>query len=172
MFYWNVVNGNELRIVLASTDLLPVEGAVEITLTSKRALDDGETIPFRFVLVRFNEQDITDDAESEGGVAIGGVEIPDRFALRQNHPNPFNPSTTIRYEVPRVPEGSVHVQMMVYNVTGKLVRTLLDKSEGPGFHDVPWDGRDDRGQPVGSGVYFYRIQAGSFTATHKMVVVR
>jgi|ETNmetMinimDraft_8_1059916.scaffolds.fasta_scaffold00612_4 hypothetical protein len=94
--------------------------------------------------------------------------IPDVFALHQNYPNPFNPVTNIRYDIP---ENS-HVKMVVYDILGRQVRTLVNRDHDPGFYDVLWDGRNDRGEQISSGVYFYQINAGTFHKNAKMIVVK
>jgi len=91
-----------------------------------------------------------------------------RFELAQNYPNPFNPSTMIVFSLAR----PVEVHLAVYDVSGRLVRVLVNESRSAGNHRVEWDGRDGRGSSVASGVYFYRLQAGEFSATRKMVMLR
>jgi len=88
--------------------------------------------------------------------------------LDVNIPNPFNPSTTIQYELKVVGPAAVRV----YDVSGRLVRTLVDGVQSAGAHETRWDGRDERGQIVSSGVYFYRLEAGTFTQTRKMVLLK
>ncbi len=88
-------------------------------------------------------------------------------ALAQNVPNPFNPATAIRYEL--AAPGTVALR--VYDVRGRLVRTLVDASQSAGPHAVTWDGRDDGGRPAASGVYFYRLDAGRSVLSKKMVLV-
>ncbi len=96
--------------------------------------------------------------------------VPESFLLSQNYPNPFNPATTIDYTIP---EGAaIDVRFDIYNVRGRLVRVLVDKERQAGRHTVRWDGRDDQGKRVSSGLYFYRIAAGSFTSTRKMMILR
>lgn len=95
--------------------------------------------------------------------------VPTQFALYQNAPNPFNPTTTIRYDVP---SGSAHVTLSICDVSGRVVRTLVDRSETSGTHTVEWDGKDVVGENVSTGVYFYRLNAGSFTETKKMVFLK
>jgi len=88
--------------------------------------------------------------------------------LSQNQPNPFNPTTTIRYVLP-VRE---QVTLAIYDANGRLVRTLVNEVEGYGAHEVAWDGRDDGGVAMGSGVYFYRLRAGKRTESKKMVLLK
>ncbi|UCH85834.1 MAG: T9SS type A sorting domain-containing protein [Candidatus Latescibacterota bacterium] len=112
-------------------------------------------------------------------IAINGVSpgtgidptpvLPDRFALYQNTPNPFNPSTTIRFDVPA---AGGHVDLRIYDVSGRLVRTLVDGTVPAGEQSVVWDGRDNRGAHVTAGVYFYRLLAPGFTETRKLVLVK
>lgn len=95
------------------------------------------------------------------------VELPTAFALRQNQPNPFSSTTTIRFELP----VEAHVRLEVFDAQGRLVRTLADGEFPGGYHAVEWDERDATGRSVGSGVYLYRIQAGSFREQKKMVLL-
>jgi hypothetical protein len=95
-------------------------------------------------------------------------QLPGGFALEQNYPNPFNPSTTISFALA---EPS-WVTLTVYNVLGQEVRTLIDGPMAAGSHSIEWDGRDARGRETASGVYLYRLAAGSSTLTRKMVLVR
>jgi hypothetical protein len=112
--------------------------------------------------------------ERHGDSGAGGVlssRLPKAFAISQNYPNPFNPSTTIAYDIPEG-RAAVRVRIAVYDIRGRLVRKLVDEERPPGSYRVHWDGREERGEPVGSGVYLYRIQAGDYRSSRKMVVVR
>ena len=91
-----------------------------------------------------------------------------RLALAQNVPNPFNPSTLIRYQLP----GTGKVGLRVYDVRGRLVRRLIDRVEGAGNYSVQWDGRDDRGVAVASGAYLYRLETPSGVRQRRMTLVR
>ena len=93
---------------------------------------------------------------------------PSTFRLEQNYPNPLNPNTTIVYQLKE--RGTV--QLVVHSITGQVVRTLIDDVQEPGVHQVGWSGRDQSGQPVASGVYLYRLRAGSQVATRRMLVLR
>ena len=95
--------------------------------------------------------------------------IVSKFELSQNYPNPFNPSTTIEFSIAK----RSNVKLVIYDITGRVVRTLIDGQEyEPGLYKVQWNGKNDYGEYVASGVYIYRLQAGSFTATRKMVLAR
>jgi len=103
------------------------------------------------------------------GIQPGSSEpLPEGFVLQQNYPNPFNPVTTIRYDLPE----QARVTLQVFDILGHEVRTLVQGVEESGFKSVIWDGTDDLGQPVSSGIYFYQLQAGAFEQTRKMVLLR
>jgi hypothetical protein len=95
-------------------------------------------------------------------------ELPDALALTGNHPNPFNPATAIRFAVPRTAE----VELAIYDVAGRRVATLVDGVLAADHHEVTWQGRDDRGQSVASGVYFCRLADGEALLTRKMLLVK
>jgi hypothetical protein len=94
--------------------------------------------------------------------------VPRDFSLSQNYPNPFNPTTTLRYNI----AATGKVTMKVYNILGQEVRTLVNAVKEPGYYEVMWDGRSDRGAEVSSGMYFYRMEAGKFTQTKRMLFVK
>ena len=91
-----------------------------------------------------------------------------RLALGQNHPNPFNPVTRIDYTVDL--EGPVH--LAIYDISGKLVRTLINRRMRSGSHEAEWDGRDNGGRAVASGIYFYRLTAGKNSLARKAVLLK
>lgn len=92
----------------------------------------------------------------------------DRFALNQNYPNPFNLSTEITFQLP----VESKVSLKIYNTKGQLVRSLIDDEKSKGFYSISWDGKDQSGKEVASGIYFYRLAAGNFRAIKKMVMLK
>ena len=94
--------------------------------------------------------------------------VPASYTLNQNYPNPFNPSTEIAFALP----SASHVTLTVYNILGQSVKTLVDGDLTEGSHQVTWDGTDNGGSIVSSGIYFYRIQANNFVATKKMTLLK
>jgi len=95
--------------------------------------------------------------------------VPTVYALDQNYPNPFNPTTSIRYQLPKTST----VTLVIYNMLGQPVRTLISgQQQEAGYYTVAWDGTNDLGQAVSSGMYIYRIQAGDFVATKKMMFLK
>ncbi len=101
------------------------------------------------------------------GIGSDGASVR-RFALEQNYPNPFNPTTTIRYQVP----SDGRVVLKVYNVFGQEVRTLVNGRQSAGARSVEWNGLDNRGRAVSSGVYFYRLEAADRSLTKKMLMIK
>jgi hypothetical protein len=96
------------------------------------------------------------------------LNLPTEFALYENYPNPFNPVTTIRFDVPEISD----VNITVYNVLGKQVNSFDLNTMSPGTHHIKWRGIDNAGKPVSSGLYFYTIKAGDFFATKKMMLLK
>ncbi len=90
------------------------------------------------------------------------------FSLHQNHPNPFNPETAILYELPRTSQ----VEVTVFNLLGEKIRTLVNESQTSGQHRIQWDGRDENRKSMPSGVYLYRLRAGEFAQTRKMILMQ
>lgn len=112
--------------------------------------------------------------EFEGGVvaldasAKSGVALPTEFGLSQNTPNPFNPTTRVSFAL----KAASQVNLAVYNVLGQHVTTLVDEFMPAGYQNVTWDGSDKNGHTVASGVYFYKLRAGEFTDTKKMLMLK
>jgi hypothetical protein len=102
------------------------------------------------------------------GVDNRSETLPQGFALEQNFPNPFNPSTTIRYELPE--EAMVNVT--IYDMLGRQVKTLINQTQDAGYKSVIWDATNDYGKPVSAGIYLYQIQAGEYIRTKKMVLLK
>lgn len=95
-------------------------------------------------------------------------ELPSSFYVYNNYPNPFNPTTQIDYNLLE----DKYVNVIIYNVKGKRVKTLVNKIQTLGFHSLRWDARNDIGEKVSAGVYIYKIQTGKYTATKKMVLLK
>jgi len=94
--------------------------------------------------------------------------LPTQFNLKPNYPNPFNPSTGIQYDLPK----ATHVKIEIYNTLGQRVRTLVNKNKTAGSYQVIWDGDNDNGEPVPSGIYFYIMNTSEFKQSRKMLLVR
>jgi hypothetical protein len=116
--------------------------------------------------LQFNADFVNTVFRHEASGTVGVTDnnpLPAGFALEQNYPNPFNPSTTIRYELPMAAE----VRLSVYDVLGREVSVLVNERRGAGVHEVRFDG-----SRLASGIYLYRLQAGSYVQTRKLALVR
>ncbi|MBN1351823.1 VCBS repeat-containing protein [candidate division KSB1 bacterium] len=149
---------------------------------------EGSFTQINATLIRGNHTYSYDDHEVKGGITyyyrLENVDLsgrkfmhptisietpaPEKFELYQNFPNPFNVDTVIRYQIPR----DSHILLTVHNILGRVVRTLVDENQKAGFYNAYWDGKDNQGRDVGSGIYFYNIYADNFHQTKKLIVVR
>jgi hypothetical protein len=93
---------------------------------------------------------------------------PNDFVLQQNYPNPLNPSTQIRYHLPQ----AGHVKLVVYDMQGREIKTLVDEFQSAGEKFVFWHGADHQGREMTAGIYFCRLSAGTFRETKKMILMR
>ena len=114
------------------------------------------------------DDDPCETAGRGGGVLSHDPEAHVPFSLVQNAPNPFNPTTSLRFGLP----AEQHVTLAVYNLAGRCVRELVDGRLGPGWHDVVWDGRDDDHRQVASGVYFCRLESQGSASVKKVVLLK
>ncbi len=156
-----------LNVAMAGARVLNTDGAV--ALMQFRASDDvSGKVNSPITIVRFmaNESDLT-KLTSAGQVEVLGR--PTSFALEQNYPNPFNPSTTIQYQLP---DDNTRVRVVIYNILGQTVKTLVNDTKRAGVYKAVWNGTNDHGIQVSSGTYFYRIEAGKFVQTKKLVLIR
>ena len=96
------------------------------------------------------------------------ISLSEKYTLHQNHPNPFNPITTLQYDLL---ENS-YVNIIIYDMLGREVKTLVNQTQDVGFRSVIWNATNDYGKPVSAGVYLYQIQAGEFVQTKKMVLLK
>ena len=144
-----------LRIVFAGAS--PVDGAGELV----RIYGTGTP---RLSRARFNNGRIAGRTE---GTQLAAP-LPAEYALHANVPNPFNPTTTIRFDLPRESD----VQLAVYDVLGQRLRLLASGALPAGAHQTAWDGRDQMGDPVGSGVYLCRLQSGDFVQVQRMLLLK
>ena len=110
-------------------------------------------------------------ASGTSQLSIGGNYsngFPVRFSTYPNYPNPFNPTTQIRYDLPE----EQNVTIAIYDVIGRKIRSLMNTSQTAGYHSVRWDAKNDIGEGVAAGMYIYTIQAGEFKDTKKMVLIK
>jgi len=173
--------GDEVRGYEA-TVWIPYLNEFEIFLTVYGKYESGEGITFQhydainkeyndvYYSASFTVNQIVGTTDEPLKLDIAGYVplIPDDFALYPNFPNPFNPTTEIRYNIP----DDVHVQLIVYNLEGRKIKTLVDEFSTSGYKKVIWDSTNEDGMQVASGVYFYKMTAGSFSDMKKMVILK
>jgi len=136
----------------------PLDYTIDTTHTDLAAVYCYKVSAFDFA---GNESSLTGPVSvGEGGTQ---PELPKDFSLSQNYPNPFNPQTAIRYALP----GDAQVRLVVYNVAGQEIETLVNEEQEAGYHECVWDGKD-----VATGIYFYRLRARDFMQTRKMILLR
>jgi hypothetical protein len=129
----------------------------------------NETYFYRIVAVDYagNISDYSETVEATV-LSIDIDQIPQVFALHQNYPNPFNPTTQIKYDLPE----DALVNVTIYDMTGRIVRTLINMEQTSGYRSMQWNAANDAGQSVSAGLYLYTIQAGEFRQTKKMVLLK
>ena len=129
----------------------------------------NETYFYRIVAVDYagNISDYSETVEATV-LSIDIDQIPQVFALHQNYPNPFNPTTQITYDLPE----DALVNVTIYDMTGRIVRTLINMEQTSGYRSMQWNAANDAGQSVSAGLYLYTIQAGEFRQTKKMVLLK
>jgi hypothetical protein len=122
---------------------------------------DNTNVDYDDISGDFFIQDTLTSVEERGG-------NPGSFALHANYPNPFNPTTTISYEL--LVTGNI--ELRIFNQLGQEVRTLVNERQHPNYYRIQWDGRDNAGKQMVSGIYVYRLQADSFSRSRKMVLIK
>ncbi|MCX7797094.1 MAG: T9SS type A sorting domain-containing protein [Melioribacter sp.] len=154
--YTNLDNG-VLKIAMAGLTPLKDGNVANINL----ALKDKEAKVNLTAAAKLNDQ-------SFGSMTVKVKEIPAEFSISQNYPNPFNPTTSIKYAIPQ----DTRVSLVIYDMLGQVVKTLVDQEQEAGYYTVRWDGTNDFGGKVASGIYIYRIVAGKYTSTMKMNLLK
>lgn len=154
----------DLALQFDAQDIAAVMGPVTkrdaVTLRLTGRLLDGTAI---------EGEEVVTIVGNTGGPTLAGSAAPKTFALHQNVPNPFNPITAIHFDVPA---GGGDVTLRVYDVRGRLVRTLVNGAQTEGYKSVTWDGRNEAGNAVATGTYFYRLTAPGYEQTRKMVLIK
>ncbi len=146
-----------LRVALAG--LTPASGEI---LRLRLNAGETKTLAGLKATVRLNAKETAELAP------VTVQELPTHYALEASYPNPFRTTTTIKYQLPE----EAHVTLVVYDIQGRVVARLVDAVQKAGYHTVTWDGRTESGAPAAAGLYLYRLQAGSFSAVQKVMLVR
>jgi len=142
-------------------------GVIKSHADGKYSFTDSTVVAGRKYYYKLEDIDANGARFQHGPVAVE-LQLPDKFQLLQNYPNPFNPRTTIRFQLPK----AAATRISIYNMLGQEVKRIVDRQMQPGYHEVLWDGRNEAGMQVGSGVYYYRIEAEEFRDTKKMAMLR
>ncbi|MCC7431375.1 T9SS type A sorting domain-containing protein, partial [bacterium] len=155
----NAYNGTENEILaLLENEFFEAGSGLFTKLASSKSLDETTAEGFLSSLLREKQS----DKISENKI------LPTNFNLRQNYPNPFNPTTTIEFSLPT----NAKVELTIFNTLGQKVQTLVSKNFEAGTHNVVWNGTDENGKQVSSGIYFYQLKAENFSETKKMVLLK
>jgi hypothetical protein len=137
--------------------------------TSPYVYLDKDVLPGEIYYYWLEQIDETGQSTFHGpAVANLSALVPESYALYQNYPNPFNPETTIRYALPREEK----VTLQIFNIRGQMVKTLIDEPVKAGYHSLVWNGRNEAGRAVASGIYFVQLQAGAYQQTRKLALIK
>ena len=139
---------------------------IRVTLRAKKTISSD--IVYSYQIFDDNNILVSEKVTKLGANTLAKLGVPKSFNLKQNYPNPFNPTTEIAYSLPEASK----VTLKIYNITGQLVKTLVNDYKEAGNYKVIWDGRNNSGQKVAAGVYFYQIRTDKFTQTKKMVMLK
>ncbi len=167
MNYFNDKKNGLVRIAMAGSAMLQSDGDIaNISFAVSNSIRGKQTSQIGVSMFLANENDLTKLATPADIQIIGK---PTSYQLDQNYPNPFNPSTTIGYQLP---DDNTYVRLVVYSITGQIVKTLVGANQNAGVYKVIWDGTNNSGTKVGSGVYIYRIAAGKFVQVKKLLLLK
>ncbi|MFC1724061.1 kelch repeat-containing protein [candidate division KSB1 bacterium] len=159
----NSENGN-FRLAMAGGSPIKRDGEI---LTLRFNIKDEESITDENILI-LNILEINDAVIGKKSIKDETIGLPKTYDLSQNYPNPFNPETSIKYQLPKASK----VMLKIFNILGQEVKTLLNETKKAGYYNIKWDGRNNLGLKAASGIYIYRISAGEFIKTRKMVLLK
>ena len=148
-------HGDNIEIEFRTRGLLPGIYHFDLVVISNDPLKELHYMPIRLAV------------EESVGISTATDQIPESAMLFQNYPNPFNPVTTIAFHIPE----QAQTRLIVYNTLGQAVRSLVDESLSPGKYQVTWDGQNDFGQQLPTGIYFYELQTRDFSQIRKMILL-
>jgi len=155
---------------LTSYDIQPEDSQmVQVAFTPTEPIIYSSNL---FVISNDSEMDTLIVPVSGVGIMLTRIELdaqlPDILVLYPNYPNPFNPFTTLRYDLPE----NCHVNITIYDMLGRQIKTLINQTQDAGYRSVIWDATNDYGKPMSAGIYLYQIQAGEYMQTKKMVLLK
>lgn len=156
-----------IRISMAGTR--SINGEIEMAKVFYQTKGESEqAAPIQISSIVLNEGQEPIITNNSDGVAGNKAGLPTDFSLSPNQPNPFKSQTAIRYSLP----AASKVSLLIYDVSGALVKALVNQNQNPGFYSIQWDGTDNQNQKVASGIYIYEIKTNDFTAQKKLTVLR
>lgn len=166
----DIVSSKHAKILqTGESDELFLVNVGKASINIMKDTSNPEQTEFWYLVV----SDKTVEAEEDMVIENANPELPEVFSLSQNYPNPFNPATTIKFQLPeKNGTATVRTVLRVYDILGRLVRTIVDEDMSPGFYTKQWDGLNDNSVGISSGVYFYSITAGDFRNTKKMLLLK
>ncbi len=160
-------DSKKLIVAIAGTKPMEKEGNIlTLNLLAKEEIRGNVSEEIEISRFLANEENLTKNVNSESIEFIGK---PTSYSLEQNYPNPFNPSTVISYQIP---DDNVDVKLVIYNIQGEVVNTLVNQSQNAGTYQVTWNATNNHGEKVSTGVYIYRISANKFSSTKKLMVLK
>ncbi len=162
-YYFELVNLLYEDPVPPDAELPKIENMLDLFTRALKFAKDAKWLAFEELEGKIDSLPPTEVRET------GEAEtLPETFVLLQNYPNPFNPTTEIEFMIPE----PAQVKLEIFNILGRKIVTLVDRKLGPGHKVADWNGEDDQGKEVSTGIYFYRLEAGDFTQTKKMVLLK
>ena len=168
-----LMDNNEKNIVLSYADSL--QGYVQLSAGIRDENPKVISIPYIIkgrddvaITVSYRTFDKKTNIVQKRTEQITLKAIPQTFALHHNYPNPFNPTTSINFDLP----NNTNVTIAVYDINGRLVANLFKGVKSAGYHTISWDSRNQLGGKVSAGVYFYQLQSKEFVKTRKMILLK
>ena len=152
---------------LAALTLLPM-GTIVVTISF--VSPSSTALPLRIKIAPATSKTLPPSSSVSVTVVVANKSkslLPEGFSLSQNYPNPVNLETVIKYALPE----DCHVELTIYNMLGQKVKTLVNQYQDAGYKMVHWNGRDDKGYEIASGLYFYKIKTPKYTESKKMIFV-
>ncbi len=168
-FYLVVAKSDEENVLISSTGETATYNAIlDVEMQPNWNLEDLHAVA---IIQNWDNLEILQAAQiSLPPTGVNGPVVPTEITLHQNYPNPFNPSTTISFELNT--ENTENTELIIYNMKGQKVKQLVRGQLSVGQHSFIWNGTDDKGKHVSSGIYLYKLRSGNYTSTKKMILMK